>query len=431
MTGYHISSLNQLKLLELISIPLKLQKILKLYKNAYGGLSEAAWMLALVMLINRAGSMVLPFLGIYLTNALGFDIKQAGVLLAAYGLGAMAGSLAGGWLSDRLGNFWVQFLSLVLGGIFFMLLPGITRYEVLLPALFLASMTVECLRPANTASVATYSKPENVTRSFSLNRMAVNLGFSIGPAVGGLLAAQSYELLFYADGVTCILAGLFFFFYFRNKTPRTAVSSQHAVLNTRLVSPYRDLPFMVFILLTTGFAVVFFQLFNTLPIFYREVHLLPEGTIGLLLGLNGMIVFLFEMILINQLEHKVSAVRMIVYGTLLCGFSFMILNLGLGLGLLVVSMVLLSFSEILAMPFMVTYVIKRAGEGKRGAYIGLYSLSWASAFMLAPFLGTRIIASAGFSVLWWASAGFSLLVAVLYYFNLKDKKAAKPRVLKI
>lgn len=395
-----------------------------MYKNAYGGLSEAAWMLAVVMFINRAGSMVLPFLSIYLTNALGFGIREAGILLATYGLGAMAGSLTGGWLSDKVGNFWVQFLSLIVGGSLFILLPEITRYEYLLPALFFASMVVECLRPANTASVATYSKPENVTRSFSLNRMAINLGFSMGPAIGGLLASQSYELLFYADGLTCIFAGIFFFVYFKKRTPR-AVPSTAINPALKITSPYRDGTFVVFVLLTTAYAIVFFQLFNTLPIYYREVHQLTEGTIGLLLGLNGLIVFLFEMILVNYLEHKVSVVRMIVIGTLLCGLSYAMLNFSAGLPLLVMAMFLLSFAEIMAMPFMVTYVIRRAGEGKKGAYIGLYSLSWASAFMLAPYLGTRIIAFSGFSILWWGCAVFSLFIALLYYFNLKEKRAKK------
>ncbi len=400
-------------------------KILSLYKKAFGGLSEAAWMLALVMFINRAGSMVFPFLSIYLTNALGYGIREAGILLATYGLGAMAGSLAGGWLSDKMGNFWVQFLSLVVGGSFFMLLPAIRSFAYLLPALFLTSLIVECLRPANTASVASYSKPENVTRSFSLNRMAINLGFSMGPALGGLLATHSYALLFYADGLTCIVAGIFFYFYFKKRTPKTPVATEVVNPAFKATSPYRDAAFVVFVLLTTGYAIVFFQLFNTLPIFYREVHQLSEGTIGLLLGLNGLIVFLFEMILVNYLEHKVSVVRMIIIGTLLCGLSFALLNFSAGVPLLVVAMIVLSFAEIMAMPFMVTYVIRRAGDGKKGAYIGLYSLAWASAFMLAPYLGTTLIAMSGFTTLWWASAFFALFIAFLYYFNLRVSKAEK------
>ena len=396
-----------------------MRKILNLYKQAYGGLSEEAWMLAIVMLINRAGSMVLPFLSIYLTNSLNYGIRETGVVLAAYGLGAMGGSLLGGWLSDKIGNFYVQFFSLILGGLFFLLLPQISIYELLIPAVFLASLLVECLRPANTASVASYAKPENVTRAFSLNRMAINLGFSVGPAIGGLLAAYSYDLLFYVDGLSCISAGIFFFAYFKNKEPRTKNVPVITNLALKSSSPYKDVPFIVFVLLVMGYAAIFFQLFNTLPLFYREAHNLSEGTIGLLLGLNGLIVFLFEMILVNYMEPRVPLVRMIVLGSLFCGLSFVMLNLSGGLALLLGAMIVLSFAEIMAMPFMVTYVVRRAGENNKGSYLGLYSLAWASAFMLAPFLGTRIIDFTNFNTLWWICAGTSAVISVGFYFNLR------------
>ncbi|ELR71603.1 Putative multidrug resistance protein [Fulvivirga imtechensis AK7] len=395
-----------------------MKQVIRLYKQAYGGLSDAAWALALVMLINRAGSMVLPFLSIYLTQSLKFGIKEVGVVLAAYGLGAMAGSLLGGWLSDKIGNYYVQFLSLVVGGVFFLFLPQITEFEWLIPAVFIVSLTVECLRPANMASVASYSKPENLTRSYSLNRMAINLGFSVGPAVGGMLATYSYELLFYADGLTCISAGIFFFFYFRNKTPRKVKQVAGAGEALKHSSPYRDLSFLLFVFLVAGYAIVFFQLFNTLPLFYREAHQLSEGTIGLLLGLNGLIVFLFEMILVHYFEKRVSILKMIVAGTMLCGVSYAMLNLAGGVLLLVVAMFVLSFAEIMAMPFMVTHVINTAGKGKQGSYLGLYSLSWATAFMLAPYLGTRVVANSGFEILWWGSAGVAALVGLLFYINL-------------
>lgn len=396
-----------------------MKKILNLYRQAYGGLSEPAWMLAVVMLINRAGSMVLPFLSIYLTQSLNFGIRETGIVLASYGLGAMAGSLLGGWLADKIGNFLVQFLSLIIGGVLFLFLPLITQFEWLIPAVFLVSLVVESLRPANTASVASYSKPENITRSYSLNRMAVNLGFSIGPALGGLLASHSYELLFYADGVTCIFAGIFFFVYFRNRTPRPVAEIPGAIKALKHKSPYRDYTFMLFVVLVMGYAMVFFQLFNTLPLFYREEHQLSEGTIGLLLGLNGLIVFLFEMVLVHYFEKKVSIVKMVFFGALLCGASYGLLNLPGGIMLLVAAMLLLSFAEIMAMPFMVTHVINRAGKGKPGGYIGLYSLAWASAFMIAPYLGTRVVANYSFEMLWWACAGVSVLVGILFYLNLR------------
>ncbi|MBL6447531.1 MFS transporter [Fulvivirga sp. 29W222] len=325
----------------------------------------------------------------------------------------------GGWLSDKIGNFLVQFLSLILGGTFFLFLPMITVFEWLTVAVFLVSLTIESLRPANMASIASYSKPENLTRSYSLNRMAINLGFSIGPALGGILASYSYEFLFYADGLTCISAGIFFFAYFRNKAPRAVKKATNKDNGLANKSPYRDYPFLVFVLLVAGFAIVFFQLFNTLPLFYRESHHLSEGTIGMLLGLNGLIVFLFEMVLVNHFEKRVPIIKMIVLGTFLCGASYAMLNFAGNIPLLILAMAILSFAEIMAMPFMVTYVINAADKNSQGSYLGLYSLGWATAFMLAPFLGTRIIAGLGFDILWWICAATGAFLSALFFFILR------------
>ena len=356
--------------------------------------------------------MVVPFLSVYLTEALGFSLKQVGLALSAFGLGSMCGSFLGGWLTDRIGHFRVQFYSLVIGGNLFFVLLQLKSFLPFVGGLFILSLVTECLRPANSSSVTFYAKPENVTRAFSLNRMAINLGFSIGPAIGGLLATISYQWLFMADGITCIFAGLFFYFYFGSRQGFQPQPQQHKTNGTGTHSPYHDWPFLFFAFLCTCFAVVFFQFFTTLPLYYRQVYFLSEARIGTLLGLNGFIVFLFEMILVYLIGQRISFTRLIVGGILLNGFSFILLNLVFGQVILFVSMVLLSVAEILAMPFMATITVNRSGEHNRGAYMGLYSLSYSAAHILAPYLGTTVVAHYGFTTLWWLAGIFSVLTAI-------------------
>src|SRR5690606_10048188 len=154
-----------------------MKELLRIYIDSYKGLTRSAWMLALVMLINRTGAMVLPFLSIYMTQALNFTIKEVGVVLACFGLGAVTGYWLGGWLTDRYGNFWVQTLSLLVSAPLFLVIPQFTSVEALAGIIYVLSVTTESFRPANSVSVARYAKPENITRAFSLNRMAINLGF--------------------------------------------------------------------------------------------------------------------------------------------------------------------------------------------------------------------------------------------------------------
>ncbi|WP_026463148.1 MDR family MFS transporter [Adhaeribacter aquaticus] len=402
-------------------------RLFELYRNAFGGLSKPTWMLAAMMLINRSGAMVIPFLSVYLTEALHLNLKQAGIVLSLFGLGAMGGAFLGGWLTDRVGHFKVQLWSLIISGFLFFVLAQVTDYTLFAAGILLVSTVSECLRPANSSSVAYYAKPENLTRAYSLNRMAMNLGFSIGPALAGLLATISYQWLFMADGITCLAAGLFFYFYFRHQQGyRPEKNQPHAVL-VKAPSPYQDSKFFLFALLCGIYALVFFQLLSTLPLYYRQVYKLSEANIGLLLALNGMIVFLSEMIVVYVAGNRFKLWQLIASGVFLIGVSFMILNLIEATGILILSMAILSFSEILAMPFMATIPVQRSTDQNRGAYIGLYNLAYSSAFILGPFLGTNIIAFWGFTTLWWGSGILSLLTTGAIYWLVKNMQQEKTR----
>ncbi|WP_066835017.1 MFS transporter [Rufibacter ruber] len=402
-------------------------KILTLYRNAFGGLSREAWLLAAVMFINRSGAMVVPFLSVYLTESLGFSVRETGILLSLFGVGSMCGTFLGGWLTDRIGHFRVQFFSLVLGGGWFFVMVQLQRFELFAGGIFLLSLLTESLRPANASSVSSYARPENVTRAFSLNRMAINLGFSIGPALGGVLATVSYQWLFMADGLTCITAGAIFYFYFRHRQghaplPKPAEAAAPAAAPDR--NPYRDGLFLLFTVLCCFFAVAFFQFFSTMPLYYRQVYQLSELQIGALLASNGLMVFLLEMIIVYLVGDRFPLWKMIVTGLLLLAMAFALLNLAYGFLVLLLSVLLMSLSEILAMPFMSTLTVHRSGLRNRGSYMALYSLAYSAAHIIGPFVGTRTIASFGFDTLWWAGCGLSVFTAVGFYVVVRRLQAA-------
>ena len=141
------------------------------YRNAYTGLSRATWLLSLIMLINRSGTMVVPFMTLYLTSAeMGYSVGQAGFIFGLFGLGAFFGAFAGGRLTDKIGFYKVQLIALAGGGMLFMVLGQLRSFELICLFTFLLSFVNEAFRPANSAAIAAYSKKENRTRSYSLNR---------------------------------------------------------------------------------------------------------------------------------------------------------------------------------------------------------------------------------------------------------------------
>ena len=392
-----------------------MKRYARLYLDSYRGLSRPSWMLSAVMLINRIGAMVVPFLGVYMVAELHFTLSETGVVLSFYGLGAMSGSTLGGWLTDKAGHFKVQLTSVFLSVPVFFLLPLLKEVWSLSIGVFVLSTITETFRPANSVSISVYARPENITRSFSLNRMAVNLGFSIGPALGGVLAAISFKLIFYANGITALLAGLVFYFYFKNlpvNKNRELVHHDKAGKKIKNgISPWKDVPFLFFCFFCCLYSICFFQLLSTIPLYYRKVHHLSEGNIGILLASNGLVVFVFEMLIVQVAERRMRSTNVIVLGVLLVALSFLILLIPGGVPVLFLSMFIISLSEIFAMPFMATVTVKRASSDRKGSYMGVNSLSFSAAFVFSPLIGTFVAEHFGFSVLWISTALLGIATA--------------------
>ncbi|WP_395092306.1 MFS transporter [Vaginella massiliensis] len=396
-----------------------MKKIASLFINSYKGLSNESWMLAVVMLINRAGSMVLPFLGIYMTDVLGFSFQQVGFALSCFGIGSVIGSYAGGWLTDKLGEFKVQTTSLILSAPMFLLLIFFKSFESISLIILIQSIISETFRPANSVAITKHAKPKNITRSFSLNRMAINLGFSIGPSLGGILSGISYDFLFIFNSLTYLLAGLVYYFYFRNKKHKNSTEQAESVdikiLKQKERSPYRDWIFIAFCLFCTFFSIAFFQFFNTLPLFYREVAQLSPTVIGLILGFNGLLVVSLEMILVHYTEKRFTVTQIIAGGSILSALSYTFIGIDHSLIFIFLSMIFLSVGEILALPFMSTVTAMRSGVYNKGAYMGLNGMSFSLAFIIAPTLCTYIADRYGFDILWFGSAIMLLFTAIGFY----------------
>lgn len=399
-----------------------LSRSIQLYRNAFSGLSREVWLLAVVMLINRSGTMVIPFLTIYLTQHLGFTLGQAGLVMSAFGAGSIVGTYIGGRLSDRLGYYPVMFWSLFLGGAMFLVLMWMETVVQFSITIFFLSMIADAFRPANMASVGAYSKPQNLTRSISLIRLAVNLGFSVGPAVGGILAVSlGYDWLFVVDGVTCMAAAIFFRFYLKPK-PRL-VTDQREEEETQagpVPSPYRDVNFLIFVGLMLLTAIAFMQLFGTLPVFLKQEYGLSEKLVGGLLALNGLLIAIMEMPLVYAVEGRIPRMSLIRWGAVLIGLSFLVLNLGHWTILLLISILAITFGEMANFPFSNSYAVDRSTAANRGQYMALYSMVFSLSHVIAPSLGMGIAGHFGFFTLWIVMAGLCA-VTVLGYWWLEDR----------
>ncbi|WP_291870302.1 MFS transporter [Maribacter sp.] len=393
-----------------------MKKIFLNYIESFKGLSKEVWWLALITLINRAGTMVIPFLSLYLTQSLEFSLENVGSIMTAFGLGSLVGNWLGGKLTDVLGYYKVMFASLILTGAAFIGIQHLDSFWPICIGIFILMVIADAFRPAAFVALSAYSKPKNKTRSVTLIRLAINLGFSAGPAIGGLIIATlGYDKLFWVDGTTCILAGFLLIAVLHPKKA-TILSNIH---NENPTSAYKDYYYLTFIGAMILLAFAFVQYFSTIPIYYSDVYSLNESQIGLLLAGNGFLIFAIEMPLIKYLENKKwSSLTNVIIGLVLIGLSFLILNIIHWAGILLIGMLLMTIGEMIAFPFSNAIAMDRAKRGKQGEYMALYSMSFSIAHIFGHNSGMRSIASFGYNTTWYVISIICIL-GILLLLHLK------------
>lgn len=390
------------------------RKTTQLYLSSFAGLSRDIWLLSFVTLINRSGAMVIPFLTIYLTMERGYTLTEAGWVMGCFGLGSVVGTMIGGRLTDKLGYYPVLFWSLLLGGGMFFVLQRMENFYPMCITIFFLTTIADAFRPASMTAVAAYSLPENRTRSISLVRLAINLGFSVGPAVGGIIALHfGYDWLFWIDGISCIIAALFFRYYIKEK-PMQVTAEEQKVLDTGIVaSPFADHTFLFFLLMLFLSAFAFVPFFSAVPVYFRQDLLLNEAEIGGLLAINGLLIALVEMPIVYVLEEKYHHLRLVAVGIALIGLAYVIFNvLGAWLGpvlLALLAILAITIGEILNIPFANTWAMNRSSPANRGRYMGLYGNAYSVAHVLSPMIGLQIAEHYGFEMLWYLLAGICII----------------------
>lgn len=388
----------------------------------YRGLSKEVWFLALTTFINRAGAMVIPFLSLYLTKYLGYSLGQVGWIMTFYGLGSVVGVFFGGKLTDKIGYYKVMYISLFLTGIAFFILQYITSFYLLCAGIFILTIVADAFRPAIWVAMADYSKEENRTRSVTLIRLAINLGFSLGPAIGGLIIANiSYQGLFWIDGITCVFAAVLIIKYLHQKSTVVKVKTENKEVK---LSPYRDKQYLVFWFAMFLIGFTFMQYFSTIPLFYSQNMKMDEQEIGLLLAMNGFVIFLLEMPIVHAFEKsKLEGLKVVIAGTFLLAISFFVLNISNWIGIVIIGMLFMTFGEMLGFPFSNAYALERAKKGSQGEYMAMYSMSFSVAHILGPNIGMHMSDKYGFAFTWYFMGILLLLACVLIFWlnNLVQK----------
>ncbi|MEO8580602.1 MAG: MFS transporter [Gemmatimonadales bacterium] len=381
-----------------------------------GGLPREVWLLFTTNLINRAGMMVLPFLVLYLTRELGFSVAGAGSMLAVYGATAMVFGPIGGRLSDRIGALRVMRVSLISSGIMLLLFPLARSFVAVAAMTALWAASGEMFRPASLAAITHVVAPEQRRQAFAVNRLAINLGMSIGPALGGFLATVSFRAMFVVDAITTLIAGLVLAL-----TPWrsfSGVDSEAADRNAEHVGPatiFHDKLFLVFLGGVLLVGIVFYQHESALPLYLVEYLHLSPAFYGMLFTINTLLIVLLEVPIVTATAHWPNS-RSLILGCMLFAVGFGSLGLIASAAGVIATVVVWTFGEMLLFPAMSAHLAEIAPERRRGVYMGAYSMSLSLSLTIGPWMGTQLLAVLGPVRVWFVMFALGALAAVLMVY---------------
>jgi len=366
-------------------------------RESLRALPRGAWILFFGTFLNKFGTFVLPFLAIYMTR-LGYTPAQAGLAIAAYGLGTLGACVLGGHLADRFGRRKTIVLSMFAGAAAMLCLSQVHSLPLIVAVSALVGLAGELYRPASSALLADLVPAGQRVTAFAAYRMSFNAGWAFGPATAGLLAKHSFLWLFVGDAATSLLYG--FVAWFALPSGLRGTRTENSLLETfRVVR--EDKRFLQVLCAALAVGLVFVQVFSTMSLQITHSGF-SASTYGLVISLNGLLVVLFELPL-TTVTKRYPARRMMALGYLLIGAGFASNLLERSLPLLVLTTVVFTLGEMISMPVGGAYVADLAPADQRGLYMGTYGMVWAVAFVCGPSLGMLVFSAS--PVLLWTLCG--------------------------
>lgn len=372
-------------------------------------LPRPIWIAFAATLVHRSGTMALPFLVLYLTEERRLPAETAGWTLGVYGAGSLLAGPLAGWLVSRVGARAVMVVSLLGTAVALGLVPILTSMYAVIGLVAVWSVIGESFRPACFAVVADLVEPERRREAFAVLRLAVNLGMSIGPALGGGLAASSYSLLFAVDAGTSLLAAALL-----------ALPVARSLAVRPVTGPTRDRmgagarwPFALHLLATGLVAMVAFQAISTMPLYMVDELSLSPAVYGAAFAFSGVLIVLFE-VPFTSLSRRWPHRPLLVFGAAVTGLGFA----GLALvhdvpGVLAITAIW-TLGEILLGPAAAARVADLEPPHARGLYMGIYNAAWSAAFAVGPWLGTQSLTSFGPITHWSIVGAVGLAGAIIY-----------------
>jgi MFS family permease len=394
-------------------------------------------------LVNKLGTFILPYLALVLLRDFHLGETQAARLLFAYGAGSLVSILVGGVLTDRLGRRRTLLVSLFGSGALAVAMGLAPSAGAFVPLLVAFGFIGDLYRPAASAVIGDLLPSSERASGFAGLRMAVNLGWASGTALGGLLADWDWRLLFLGDGLTTLAYGVLVYFTIPETRPEglahaprpqaagaeplpAAPPSGPSPL-APAGSPLRDLVYLQMVGAAFVFTFIFCSNLSVFPLTVTQGAGYPAVVYGLLVAVNGVLIAAFEITIVAKLK-RFRRLRCAALGNVLCAIGFGMLGLVMHWAWFLLAVLVFTAGEILASPQAMSFVADWAPPSARGRYLSLYQATWSVAFAVNPAVALPLHKALGERA-FWALMPLLALPAVFALLRL-DRTADRPERLR-
>jgi len=320
-------------------------------------------------------------------------MTEVGLVLLVSGVCSAAAQLLGGALSDTFGRRPLLLGAMAAALATYLVMALLIGFTAPVASIILtyvvARSALISMRPASQAMIVDLCPRNRLLEAYGLVRVGQNLGFAMGPALGGfLLVALPYGWLF---GLATVVCGLTLFLIFRF-IKETLPGAIEWVSIREVFSAHRNRLFLWFTILSVLVFLVGGQFTSTLSVFTVDRLHFSTGEYGFLLTTNGLLVFLFQYPM-TRLISRFSRGAALISGALLYGIGFLSLGFVHSFGLAIGAMVIITLGEVVFAPTTLAVVGELSPEAERGRYQGFYGLSETIGLSLGPLFGGMLLDS--------------------------------------
>lgn len=385
------------------------------------------WTLIGALFIDRVGgALIFPFLSLYITSKFGVGMAEVGTLFAIISVSSFFGSMLGGALTDKFGRRKLMIFGLIASAISTLVLGLANDIRIIFIGATFVGLLSDIGHPATQAMVADILPGPKRLEGFGVLRVVANLAATIGPAVGGIIAAKSFLSLFIIDAVASTITALIVFAILPETKPQQAEGHAEASILQTIKGynvAFKDLIFMAFLIVSAVSTLVYLQMNTTLSVFLRDNHGVSTQYFGYILSLNAAMVVVLQFWVTRKIS-KYQPMLLMTVGTIFYMVGFTAYGFVSTYPLFLLAMAIITIGEMIVSPTSNALVARLAPEEMRGRYMAVNGFSWIIPSAIGPLAAGLIMDN--YNPNWvWYGGGILLAIATLGYFLLYKRSSER------